>query len=341
MTSAVAILNTGLVTSVGLTAPAACAAIRAGLTNPSDTRFRDSSGDWIKAHQVLLNEPYRGRTKLVKMAAAAISQCLGDIPRSALPHIPLLLCVAERDRPGRLDDIEDDLSAEIQSELVSDFSKHSRIYPYGRVSGAAALGHARQLIAEGGQRLVLIAATDSLLTWPTLGAYERARRLLTRDNSNGFMPGEGASALLVGPAGTDPQLLCTGLGFATEPAPIDSSEPLRGDGLTRAIKDALTDASCEMHDLDFRISDVSGEHYYFKEAALALTRTLRVRKPTFDIWHPAESIGEVGAVAGLASIAVANAACRKRYADGLNVLCHAANDAGQRAATIVQFGIAS
>ena len=52
-----AIGRTGLVTSVGLSAPAACAAIRAKLTNPSETRFIDSHGEWIMAHQVPLDAP--------------------------------------------------------------------------------------------------------------------------------------------------------------------------------------------------------------------------------------------------------------------------------------------
>ncbi len=99
-------------------------------------------------------------------------------------------------------------------------------------------------------------------------------------------------------------------------AHIDSGEPLRADGLTTAINGALTDAGCQMHDLDFRITDVSGEQYYFKEAALALSRILRQRKEEFDIWHPAECIGEAGAAAGIAVLADANAACRKAYAAG-------------------------
>ena len=87
-----------------------------------------------------------------------------------------------------------------------------------------------------------------------------------------------------------------------------------------------------MHDMDFRITDNSGEQYYFKEAALALSRTLRVRKEEFDIWHPAECTGETGAAAGLAIICDAKAACEKRYTKGSNILAHMANDAGQRAA---------
>ena len=109
-----------------------------------------------------------------------------------------------------------------------------------------------------------------MLTWPTLSHYERNDRLLTAKNSNGFMPGEGAGALLLeAPAGRD-ELLCTGLGFGIEKAHIDSGEPLRADGLSPRFKAALADAAREMHDFDFRITDMSGEQYYFKEASLAL-----------------------------------------------------------------------
>jgi 3-oxoacyl-[acyl-carrier-protein] synthase I len=137
--------------------------------------------------------------------------------------------------------------------------------------------------------------------------------------------------------GSGPQLYCTGLGFSQEQATILSDVPLRGDGLAAAIKEALADAGCAMHDLDFRITDTTGEHYYFKEAALALSRVLRQRKETFDIWHPTDCVGETGAAVGVVALAVARAACRKGYAIGPNILLHLGNDAGQRAAAILQY----
>jgi 3-oxoacyl-[acyl-carrier-protein] synthase-1 len=197
-------------------------------------------------------------------------------------------------------------------------------------------------MARSGIPRVLIVATDSLLTWPTLSHFEQNDRLLTERNSNGFMPGEGAGALLIGPpSGKGGELLCTGIGFGRESAHIDSEEPLRADGLTQAIKAALTDAGCQMHDFDFRITDISGEQYYFKEAALALSRTLRQRKEEFDIWHPAECTGEIGATAGSAIISTAQAACTKRYTKGPNIIAHMANDAGQRSAISLQYRAAA
>ena len=333
----IAIKSTGLVTSVGLSAPAACAAIRAKISNPTETRFMGSDGEWIMAHQVPLERPWRGRTKLAKMAAMAIAECLDQVPPESWSGIPLLLCVAERGRPGRLDDLEDQLLPEVEQELGVRFAPESGVIPRGRISAIRALMEARRLIYAGSTAQVLIAATDSLLTWPTLSVYEGEDRLLTPSNSNGFMPGEASGALLVGRPERRAELLCTGIGFAVEKAHIDSGEPLRADGLTSAIKAALADAGCAFHDLDYRITDISGEQYYFKEAALALSRILRQRKEEFDIWHPAECIGETGAASGTAILAVAVAACRKAYSPGPQILAHCASDSGRRSAAILRF----
>lgn len=340
MSQPVAVLGTGLVTSAGLSAPAACAAIRAKVANPTETRFMDSSGEWILAHQVPLDPPLRNRQKLARMAALAIEEALALLPRAEWSGVALILCVAERDRPGRLAGLDEELFGEIQVELGMQFGpQHSLIVPHGRVGVAVALLHARQLLEQGSAQFVLVAATDSLLTWPTLSAFEGAGRLLTQGNSNGFLPGEGAGALLVGRPDYGPRLLCTGVGMASEPAHLDSGEPLRGNGLAGAIRVALQDAGRQMHELDFRITDISGEHYYFKEATLALSRLLRARKEEFDIWHPAECIGEAGSLAGIAAIVVADAACRKGYSPGHNILCHAANDGGQRMALVLQYAV--
>jgi 3-oxoacyl-[acyl-carrier-protein] synthase-1 len=333
----IAILSTGLVTSVGLSAQASCAAIRAGVTNPTETRYIDSRGEWIMAHQVPLDEPWSGFDKLARMAVMVIQESLAARDRADWSRIPLLLCVAERERPGRVDGLDDGLLPQIQQLVGLAFHAGSMIVPDGRVSFGVALLEARRLLAQSDVLAVLIVAVDSFICRSSILAYERAGRILTPENSNGFIPGEGAGALLVGRPSVGRRLLCTGLGFGTETAHIESTEPLRADGLTDAVRDALQDAQCGLEDVDFRIVDVSGEQYYFKEASLTLSRVLRARKEQFDIWHPAECIGESGAVAGPASIAVAYAACSKNYAPGPNILLHAANDAGQRMAAIVRY----
>jgi 3-oxoacyl-[acyl-carrier-protein] synthase-1 len=331
-----ALSSFGLVTGVGLDAPSTCAAIRCAIDNFQETRFMDSGGEWIMGCEVPLEQPWRGRTKLIKMLARALQQTLAQAPELVPGETPLLLCLAESDRPGRVIDDDNQFFLDLCAELNLDLHEKSKIVPQGHVSVATALLQARKLFRDLQVPQVLVAAADSLLVGPTLAAYEDGDRLLTSQNSNGFIPGEAAAALLVLPAGRGigPELVCTGLGFGIENATVNSEEPLRADGLTSAINGALLEAGCDMGALDFRITDVAGEQYHFKEASLALSRTLRARKEEFDIWHPADCMGEVGAASGLIIAAVAAFATHKEYGKGKNILLHFGNDGGQRGGVV-------
>jgi 3-oxoacyl-[acyl-carrier-protein] synthase-1 len=337
VTIPVAIRRTGLVTAVGLTAPATCAAIRAKIANPTETQFLSAAGEFMLAHEVPLEMPLRGRARLARMASMAIEEAMADVPRSEWSGIPLLLGVAEPERPGREEGLDAELFQEIEALLGVRFADSSGIVAGGRLAVPAALRRARVLLTTSDVSAVLVAVTDSLLTAETLGAYEASGRLLGDTNSDGFMPGEGAGALFIGPAERGSQLLCLGIGRGTERASIDSGEPLRGDGLAAAVNEALLDAGLTLYDMDFRLADVSGEQYYFKEAALMVSRVLRQRKPEFELWHPAESTGEAGALAGAVIAAVADAACRKGYAPGPSAVAHLGNDAGERMALVLGY----
>lgn len=338
----IALSHFGLVTGVGLSAPATCAAIRCAIDNFQETRFMDNGGEWIMGCEVPLEQPWRGKTKLIKMAAMAIRESLAQDASIQPEDTPLILCLAESERVGRVIDDDNQLFLDLCEELGSEFHVKSRVIAQGHVGIGTALLRARKLIEQGVVRQVLIAGVDSLLVGPTLAALEEKERLLTSNNSDGFIPGEGAGALLVRAwtKGSGDQLVCRGLGFGVEKAHVDSEEPLRADGLVEAIRGALGEARCSMGDLDFRITDVSGEQYYFKEAALALSRTLRKRKEEFDIWHPADCVGEVGATMGGVMIAVIDSACRKGYSKGHRILFHLGNDDGRRAALVFDFNSA-
>ena len=327
-----AILGTGLVTPVGLSAPASCAAFRAKISNPTETRFIDSSGKPVMAQQVVLEQPWRGLPKLARMATMAIEEALKEAAIAQWHALPLVLCVAESGRPGRLDGLESELRRMIEAELDTQFVEPSIVIAQGRVGVATALHAVRDALSQGQISAALIVAADSLLSARTLRHQEATERLLTERNSNGFIPGEGAAALLVGPAsGRADEFIVTGMGFAHERAHISSEEPLRADGLSTAIRQAVQEAGANVQDFDYRVADLSGEQYYFKEASLAISRLLRYRKQDFPLWHPAECTGETGAAAGGIVIAAARAAAMKRYAVGSSALLHFASDAGMRA----------
>ena len=337
-TAPLAIRAAGMVTGVGLDWASSCAAIRAGLNNFGETRFIAKGGDWIVGGEVPLDEPWRGATKLAKMAAQAIGDCLAKTAELDPNETALLLCVAEGDRLGRLAELGSPLFFAIEQELGISFHRASRVLAEGRVGGAVALHQARRLIGQDGVKRALVAGVDSYLNGATLMAFDKADRLLTSRNSNGFIPGEAAAAVLVerAGAGAGGTLAVCGLGFAREIAAISAADPLNADGLVAAIRAALTEAGMDLGDLDYRNTDVSGEQYGFKEAALALSRLLRKRKEAFDLWHAADCVGEVGAAAVPVMLATTLAAMNDGYAPGPRALLHAGNDDGRRAALIVE-----
>jgi len=331
-----AITGVGMVTGVGLNAPASCAAIRCALDNFQETRFMDSGGEWIMGSVVPLEQYWRSKTKLIKMAAAAVRECLDGNPQIKPESTPMLLCLSEKERKGRVIDDDNQFFLDLQKELGLTFHTESRLILHGHVAVAVAMQQARILIETLKLKHILIVATDSLLVGSTLAHYEEYDRLLTSNNSNGFIPGEAGAALVVEPVSAKQthQLICVGLGFGVEKSHVYSEKPLKADGLTAAIKESLADAGCGENVLDFKITDISGEQYYFKEASLAFSHIDRTKRKEFDIWHPADCIGEAGSVLGMIMIAVLKSACEKTYTKGDHILAHLGNDDGKRSSLI-------
>ena len=336
----VTVIATGMVTGVGLDAPSSCAAIRCAIDNFHETRFVDRGGEWVVGSEVPLDPPARGRAKIVRMAASAIRECLETLDGTQSHSIPLLLAVAEKDRPGRFDDLGDSLIESIAEELNVAFSTQSSVIENGPIGGAQAVSTAIKLLNETATAFVLVAGVDSLMVGRTLAALDREYRLLTPNNTNGLIPGEGGGAVLLSLSSdlpTTSEFVLRGVGYGEESATITSEEPLRGDGLSDAIRDTMSNSGCTYDDVDYRITDISGEQYAFKEATLAAARTMKTVKEEFDIWHTADCIGDIGAAIVPCMIAVAKMAAVREYSKGDGVLFHCANDDEQRAAIIGQY----
>lgn len=298
----------------------------------------DNGGEWIIGSQVPLEQPWRGRAKLLHMVVLSIRECLQLLGEIDSRRIALLLCVAEITRPGRIDGMDNTFFGEIEASLSMRFHERSMVIAEGKVGGVIALREVRALLSGKDVAYCVIAGVDSFLAAGTLASFEQKNRLATSKNSDGFIPGEAAAAILLGRTELNDSatLRCVGIGFGQEHVTVESGEPLKGEGLVQAVRAALNDAGLPMGEIDYRITDISGEQYGFKEASLALTRMLRERKERFDLWHPADCIGEVGAAILPVCASVTLAAVRKKYAPGRRALCHIAIDSGKRAATVLE-----
>jgi 3-oxoacyl-[acyl-carrier-protein] synthase-1 len=113
-----------------------------------------------------------------------------------------------------------------------------------------------------------------------------------------------------------------------------------GEGLTTAVRQALTEAGIEFNQLEFVISDLNGERFKFKEAMICAGRLDRLRpegQPSrrfgnLAIWHPIEFVGEIGAAIFPCMLGWAFEAGRKGYNPGMDCLLYAGEDSGERVA---------
>jgi 3-oxoacyl-[acyl-carrier-protein] synthase I len=333
------IAATGMVCAVGLNAAAACAAIRAGIANFNELPYCDNRGEPIIGAMIQsVDATARRGQRLLKMVTLAVEDCLGTTTLST-EKIPLLMALPESSRPGNSADFSTSILKHIQEIMRLQFHPtFSTTVSKGHAAGFEALNTARQILRNRQAPMCLICGVDSFVNASSLLWLDQHSRLKTESNSNGLIPGEAAAAVLVDLENPPPasHIRVAGLGFASETANILSEEPLLGLGLARATKSALADASIQMHDIDFRISDVSGESYGFKEQSLAVGRILRVRKEEFPLWHCADSIGDVGAAAGICQIVMASCAFSKQYAVGNRTACFTSSVGGERAVAIIE-----
>ena len=332
------VVASGMVTPVGYHSAASCAAIRVGLDNFREIPFL-FDGALIRGAAVDAPDDLGGISKLAWMAVEAINQCVPSAQPEAHGDIALALCVAEASRPGRPARLDERFFANVCSgvEQPARLGPHRRFVQTGSLGGIEALQWADQVLSQGLANHCIVAGVDSYLSAPTLQSYYERRRLLTEKNTDGFIPGEAGTAVLVSRASVAPVVVqCMGVGWGVEKATQDSDLPLRGDGLAQAYREAFKDAGCGFPTVDYRMADISGDQYAFKEAALAVLRTLRVKKDPFYLWHPADCIGRVGAASVPLILGIALAAARRSYAPGPGALCHFTEDSGTRAATILR-----
>jgi 3-oxoacyl-[acyl-carrier-protein] synthase I len=337
----VAITAGGLVTALGFNTATSCAAIRSGVRNINEANLFDPATSVpVPCGRVNLPQWWESTEKLAELVAPAIHECLCQVDPADVRDVPILLGVAGPDRPHVFEGLDDRLLEWIEYRLKLPHHPLSVVAGRAQVSAALAIRRAAVLVEQKKVPACIVACVDSFLRQNVVAAFAERRRLMTPDNSNGFFPGEAGAAVLI--AGLDQCkgscLEVLGLGFGRESGTIESTVPCRGEGLTRAIREAVTEAGIDFGTIAFRVTDLNGEHYKFKEAMIAVARMeKRPHHEPFELWHPIEFVGEIGAAIGPAALALALTASAKGYAPGDVALFHFSNDDGERAAIVTRY----
>jgi 3-oxoacyl-[acyl-carrier-protein] synthase-1 len=180
-----------------------------------------------------------------------------------------------------------------------------------------------------------VGAVYSQLHRPWLDRLAAEKRLAHDDHPAGFIPGEAAVCLVLErfeharARGAPPLAIVRHVEIDHEPIPIGPEHPIRAEALSRAVQRCLGDDAAAIRRV---VADLDGERWRALEWSLVETRCFAALRKGWQLWHPADSIGDVGAAAGAVGIGVAARAFARGYADGGSVLVTCASIGGTRAA---------
>ncbi|WDE08870.1 hypothetical protein SG34_033810 [Thalassomonas viridans] len=289
-----------MINPLGVGALAVSAAVRSGICQYQETG--NISKDYQPFKMALVPDEClpeldrqigRGKSpyyqRLIQLTNIAILQACNQLDSSQ--PLPLMLALpSEQNLAVALD--ADSLLLDIvrSCQDLIDFSA-SRHFRLGRAAGIAAFQAGLELIESGISDAVLIGGVDSYLDLMQLALLDRQQRLLTATSMDGFVPGEGAAFFVLSrePNG---KVTLGPPGLSDEPGHIYSQEVCLGDGLSNAIRSALTGITQPVKTV---FSSFNGEHANGKEWGIALSRNSQNIDEAFIMEHPADCFGDLGA----------------------------------------------
>jgi len=342
-----AVVSSGVVSSVGLSAPATFAAIRGGIDAFQNTSYLDAAklpivGAMIPRDVLGLPGEADGLTqggdeKLARMVAMAATECASGFD---LGKLALLLVGPEEGRLVFSRGIDACLTACAEA-FGQELHEDSRVFQHGSPGLVDALIFARDLLLAQKVKSVLIAGVDSLLGADDIHEGLLERRVLSTGASDGYVPGEAAGCVLVTrpaerPVGAASCLFVAGLGTSSESCTLAARRRSTGVGLSTAIRQALGQAGVSAHEVHARFADVTAEPYFFEEASYAWGRLLRAASPVGHKLHtPVTRLGHVGAAMGPLLLAFVLDEVRRGLRPLPNALIHLSTSGAARAAALL------
>lgn len=328
----------GMCCSLGFHAAAATAAIQARVNHFRATPFVAGGGAPIVGAP-LHDTPVWGAERMALMVRQVVTQCLGEPVANGHAGVAVMILCAEPGRPG----MPREHLLETLRQLHTDWRLHPdcSVRAYGKAGIAEALQRVAQLQRPGrgdGPRQVLLVGADSLLDAATIEAFLAQERIAgTDEQTDGFIPGEGAGAVLLTREPADePAPWIDAAAGAVDPWRWGGEQPMRAEGLTRAIRHAAAMAGTRVADLEFHASGMTGEAWYAREVSLALSRCMESKRAQFRHHMVAQFLGETGAASPVLTLAwLADVMGRPRGGPGRRGLLHFAGDDGQRSALVL------
>ena len=335
----------GASTPVGRDAWATAAAVRAGVSGYSQHPYLlDSRGEPLTvAVASWLDPEVSGVSRLRALLSPALDQVLGVLA-AAEPGLKTALALAlPVSRPGLAPDFTSELARAIQADYPGAFAV-TALFPKGHAAGLLALEAVMRKFAQGAFEACVLAGVESYLEPATLDWLEETDRLHGAgplNNAWGFIPGEGAGALLLVDGRAADRLdgpylaRVLGVGTGKEDQRIRTDTVCIGEGLTEAFRGALG-ALTPGDTVSDVYCDMNGEPYRADEYGFTCLRTREFFRSAADFVAPADCWGDVSAAGVPLHIALAAIAGNKGYANGPLACVWASSEEGDRGAAVLR-----
>ena len=333
------ITATGAITSVGRSAEAACAAIRAGITRPRKVPGFQWVDEETQEPTELMGHPIHGYTDgfhLVGRWMRLARGCVADLREH--PSVPaasdgrfwartgLLAVLPALDSELLLSEPGDDIPTLLRDDYLRPLHRmlgmpipeaNLRLFPSGHVGTALALKSGLQQLGAGGLEQLLVVAVDSLFDPLLLNQLADAGRLKHGEQPTGLMPGEAGVCLLVEQeAGARRREVAAEarLSAVATRQDLPAFMPGRantGEALAVCVRDLLEQGLAGGGFEGDVYSDLNGEEWRAREWGGALVR-LEQRLGRSLLHLPCGSVGDVGAASGALGVCLASHAMASR-----------------------------
>ncbi len=331
-------------TPVGLTAPAAAAAVRAGISRSTEHPVLvDSSGEPLRlALDARLDPEARGVERVAALATPPLVEASSAVASIAATEVPVFLGEPE-ERPGWL---RRDAQA-LRSALLGRLASHgvqARLYSTarGHASGLAAIDKAASAIANEHADVCVAGSFDSYMNVDTLRWLDQNRQLANHRSRSGFIPGEAAAFVVLASAGAARALRVPRLATIRGSHSSHETKLARSDldNLGEGLSDALTQAASGLdkaeRPIDGVYCDLNGERFRSDEWTFALLRCGTLFTDGTRYVAPSSAWGDVGAASGTLSCILATQAWQRGHATGRFSLAWGSSDSGLRSAVVLE-----
>jgi 3-oxoacyl-[acyl-carrier-protein] synthase-1 len=288
----------GLCTPLGLSARITAAEMAAGTSAFVEMNVRDRTGARVRAAELSLIPRSASRMdRMLQLAGGALQDLINQVPvESWGGRLATLLVLPDHS------DVGPPCEASLLARAVADMlgtvgvSTAPRTLALGRSGFFTTLLEAEELLETSQADAVLIGALDSLCDQASLQMLARSNLVLSGANPDGVLPSEGAGFVVV-------RRLSERGGRARVLACATSQGTPASEASPAALGQALTEVFLclgESGRASRMLSAQTSARWWSLELRVAMGRAARVLPEPFDCLRITETLGDPGALAGLA-----------------------------------------